>query len=50
MLYEVITIEKAEVTQGLPELEIDGMGLLNVYIRWHLYCAENMIFEYGNIV
>ncbi len=41
-------IEKAGSTQGMPDIEINGMGLLNVYIRWHLFCSDRMIFDYGN--
>ena len=24
------------------------MGTLNVYLRWHLYAGDDMIFEIGN--
>lgn len=41
-------IRIADEKPGLPELNIDGLGLLNVYIRWHLHCAERNIFRYGN--
>lgn len=41
-------IRTADEQPGLPELNIDGLGLLNVYIRWHLHCGEQIIFEYGN--
>ena len=33
---------------GMPEMHIDGMGLLNIYLRWRLYCGERMLFTYGN--
>ena len=46
MIRERIRI--ADEQPGLPELNIDGLGLLNVYIRWHLHCGEQVIFEYGN--
>ncbi len=29
-------------------LKIGGLGLINVYIRWKLYCKEGAVFEYGN--
>ena len=41
-------IQTADEQPGLPELNIDGLGLLNVYIRWRLHCGEQIIFEYGN--
>ncbi len=46
MIRERIRI--ADEQPGLPELNIDGLGLLNVYIRWHLHCGTEIIFEYGN--
>lgn len=46
MIKERIRI--ADEQPGLPELNIDGLGLLNVYIRWHLHCGPQIIFEYGN--
>ena len=41
-------IKKAEQNPGMPELKINGLGTLNVYLRWKLFCGENMIFQYGN--
>lgn len=41
-------IDEADIDSGIPELKIDGLGLLNVYIRWKLYCKENTIFRFGN--
>jgi len=32
----------------MPELQINGLGLLNVYLRWKLYCQDDIIFTYGN--
>lgn len=29
----------------LPNLEIDGMGLINVFMRFYLIYKENFIFE-----
>lgn len=39
---------RADATIGMPETKIDGLGMLNVYQRWKLYCKENYIFEYSN--
>lgn len=41
-------IEKAVRTPGLPDLKINGLGTLNVYLRWRLFCGEDIIFNYGN--
>lgn len=41
-------IQKAVSNIGLPDMQIEGMGLLNVYLRWKLYCEDSMIFEFGN--
>jgi two-component system sensor histidine kinase YesM len=41
-------IKDAEAVLGLPEMQINGMGTLNVYLRWHLYAGDTMIFEFGN--
>lgn len=41
-------IEKAVKTPGLPDLKINGLGTLNVYLRWRLFCGEDFIFKYGN--
>ena len=32
----------------MPELQINGLGTLNVYLRWKLFCGKQMIFSYGN--
>lgn len=40
-------IKDADSSIGLPEMHIDGMGLLNVYLRWRLYNKEN-VFYFGN--
>lgn len=42
-------IKAANETKGMPEIEIDGMGLLNVYSRWKLYCENDYIFTYQNL-
>lgn len=33
---------------GMPEIEINGMGLINVYSRWKLYCKKDFLFAYHN--
>lgn len=33
---------------ALPGLKIDGMGLVNIYIRLSIYFKDATIFEYGN--
>lgn len=41
-------LAKADKNPGLPELRINGLGTINVYLRWKLFCREEIIFEYGN--
>lgn len=41
-------IIEADANPGMPELKIDGLGILNVYMRWKIFCRENSIFEVGN--
>lgn len=41
-------IQAAKEQPGMPELQINGMGMLNVYLRWKLYCQDDIIFTYGN--
>ena len=41
-------IEYIDRTQMLPSLEIDGMGLMNIYIRFRTYYHEKQIFRIGN--
>ncbi len=41
-------IQKADSCPGMPEMQVNGLGILNVYMRWKLFCGETMIFEYGN--
>lgn len=41
-------IRSATENPGLPELKINGLGTLNVYLRWKLFCKDDMIFIYGN--
>lgn len=42
-------IETASHTEGMPKIEIDGMGLLNVYSRWRLFCEGEIIFTCKNL-
>lgn len=39
---------EAEKQIGMPQTHISGMGTLNVYLRWKLYCGDTMIFELKN--
>lgn len=41
-------IKTAEGMLGLPEMQISGMGTLNVYLRWHLYAGDTMVFDLKN--
>lgn len=41
-------IQDIEKTELLPSLELQGMGLLNIFIRLHLLYKEDYIFEFGN--
>jgi len=40
--------ETADKSIGMPELQINGMGMVNVYSRWRLFCGEEGFFHYGN--
>ena len=41
-------IREADSNPGMPEMKIDGLGILNVYMRWRLFSGDKMIFSYGN--
>lgn len=41
-------IEEASKNPGMPNLHINGLGTLNVYLRWKLFSKNKMIFKYGN--
>ncbi len=45
-----ITDRIAEVNQnpGMPEMQINGLGIVNVYMRWKIFSQDTMIFKYGN--
>ena len=42
------TIRTIQKTECFPDLEIHGMGLLNIYIRLYLQYKESAIFEIQN--
>lgn len=35
-------------TNRLTDLKIGGLGMINVYMRWKLYCGDAIIFDFGN--
>ncbi len=41
-------IREADANPGMPELKIDGLGILNVYMRLKIFCRENTLFFIGN--
>lgn len=41
-------INEADSHSGMPEMQINGLGMVNVYMRWKLFCGDTMIFTYGN--
>ena len=41
-------LTKADKNPELPELRINGLGTINVYLRWKIFCRGDIIFEYGN--
>ena len=41
-------IKRIDSTGLLPSLEINGMGLLNVYLRYRILFGENTIFKIEN--
>ena len=41
-------LQKADQNPGLPELKINGLGTVNVYLRWKIFCHNDIIFTYGN--
>ena len=32
----------------MPALKINGLGTVNVFLRWKLFCKDDIIFRYGN--
>ncbi|HOO29088.1 MAG TPA: sensor histidine kinase, partial [Lachnospiraceae bacterium] len=41
-------IEETTLNSGMPELTINGLGLLNVYMRWKIYMKDKAVFSFGN--
>lgn len=39
---------EADTTQGVPKLQINGLGMVNSYSRWKLFCGKQGFFRYGN--
>jgi len=42
-------IEQADCQIGMPIMEISGLGILNVYLRWKLFCGGDSVFDFGNL-
>lgn len=41
-------IKEASSRTEMPDIQINGMGMLNVYLRWKFFCQDEIIFRYGN--
>jgi two-component system sensor histidine kinase YesM len=41
-------IQEVNANPGMPEMKINGLGIINVYMRWKIFCQDTMIFKYGN--
>ncbi|MFV0528888.1 MAG: histidine kinase [Lachnospiraceae bacterium] len=41
-------MEEIQINGLLPSLELDGMGLMNIYIRFYLLYHNAFIFDFGN--
>lgn len=41
-------IEEVNKNPGMPEMQINGLGIVNVYMRWKIFCQNSMIFKFGN--
>ncbi len=41
-------IREVDSNPGMPEMKIDGLGIVNVYMRLKLFCEDKIIFSYGN--
>jgi two-component system, sensor histidine kinase YesM len=41
-------INEVNHNPGMPEMQINGLGIINVYLRWKIFCQDTMIFNYGN--
>lgn len=47
---EKINFQKKLVDEnnGIPELHIDGLGIVNVYARWKIFAKDDIIFDIHN--
>lgn len=43
-------IQEVNEHPGMPEMKINGLGIVNVYLRWKIFSQDSMIFDYGNTV
>lgn len=41
-------MEECDKHPGMPELQINGLGMINVYLRWKIFAKDASIFEFGN--
>ena len=41
-------MNECDDNHGMPELQINGLGMINVYLRWKIYAKHCAIFEFGN--
>lgn len=42
------SIQEVDNHPGMPEMSINGLGIVNVYMRLKLYFEDSIIFKYGN--
>ena len=47
-LNERIAAINRDLNHNLNDLKIGGLGMINVYIRWKIYCGDDIIFDFGN--
>ena len=47
-LNQKIAAINRDLNHNLTDLKIGGLGMINVYIRWKLYCGDNIVFDFGN--
>ena len=47
-LNERIAAINQNLNHNLTDLKIGGLGMINVYIRWKIYCGDDIIFDFGN--
>ena len=41
-------MEECDKHPSMPELQINGLGMINVYLRWKIFAKDASIFEFGN--